>query len=220
VTQRKVITKARDCAVIHRLLGQTDPDQTNSPQATHRARFTTLSERFLLILAVAGIILALAAIELPHRVILQRRSIHSVPFTIGFQVTAPPQWRPGEFVEFRTRDLRPYYPAGTLFTKEIAAVPGDRLTRLGRDFYINGRYVASGRETDSQGRPAHLFTPPSVPVPLSTGLAWNGICREALANRVPDGALFVLGTHERSFDSRYWGLVGSEEIIGRVVALL
>lgn len=206
--------------MIHRLLGQTDPDQANSPQATRRTRLTVPTEWCLRILAVVGLILALAAIFLPHRVILQGRSVHSVPFTMGFQVATPLRWRPGDLVEFRTRDLRPYYPAGTLFTKKIAALPGDRLIRLGRDFYVNGRYVTSGRETDSQGRPAHLFTPLPVPVPLSTDLAWNGFCREALANRVPDDALFVLGTHGRSFDSRYWGFVTHTEVVGRVVALL
>lgn len=205
--------------MLHPLLGQADPDQANSPQTAHCARFTVPTERCLRILAATGLILALAAIFLPHRVILQGRSVHSVPFTVGFQVAAPAHWRPGDLVEFRTRDLRPYYPAGTLFTKAVTAVPGDRLTRLGRDFYVNGRYVASGRETDSQGRPAYLFTPPPIPVPLSTSLAWPGICREALASRVPNGALFVLGAHERSFDSRYWGLVSPEEIMGRVVAL-
>ena len=174
----------------------------------------------LRILAAAGFSLALAAIVLPHRVTLQGRSVHSVPFTLGFQVAAPPRWQPGDLVAFRTRDLRPYYPAETLFTKAIAAVPGDRLVRLGRDFYVNGRYVATARETDSQGRPAHPFTPPPIPVSMSTHLVWNGFCRETLASRVPDGALFVLGTHDRSFDSRYWGFVAQMEVIGRVVTLL
>lgn len=204
--------------MIHRLLGQAD--QADSPQTAHRARFTMPTEWSLRILAAAGLTLAIAAILLPHRIILQGRSVHSVHFTLGFQVAAPPHWQPGDLVEFRTRDLRPYYPAGTLFTKAVAAVPGDRLARLGRDFYVNGRYVATARETDSQGRPTIVFTPPLIPVSVSTGLAWNGLCREALAGRVPDGALFVLGTHERSFDSRYWGLVGPEEIVGRVLALL
>jgi type IV secretory pathway protease TraF len=36
---------------------------------------------------------------------------------------------------------------------------------------------------------------------------------------VPEGALFVLGTHERSFDSRYWGYVEAPEVTGRVLAL-
>jgi len=178
------------------------------------------AKRSLWILAVAGLTLALTAIVLPHRIILQGRSIRSVPFTLGFQVATPPHWRYDELVEFRTRDLRPYYPAGTLFTKAIAAVPGDRLVRLGRDFYVNGHYVATAQARDSQGRPANAFTPPLIPVPLSTNPAWNGLCRETLTSRVPDGTLFVLGSHERSFDSRYWGLVSSNEIIGRVLTLL
>lgn len=203
--------------MIRRLFGQTD--QADNSRTAPRTRFTVLAEWSLWILAVAGLTLALTAIVLPHRIILQGRSAHSVPFTVGFQVAAPLRWRPGDLVEFRTRDLRPYYPAGTLFTKAVAAVPGDRLIRLGRDFYVNGRYVATAQERDSQGRPASLFTPPLIPTPVSTGLAWNEICREALTDRVPDGALFVLGTHERSFDSRYWGLVGPKEVVGHVLAL-
>ncbi len=205
----------------HRLLEQADPDQANSPQTTHRARLTVPSERALRILAAAGLTLALAAIVLPHRIILQGRSVHSVPFTVGFQVAAPPHWRPGDLVEFRTRDLRPYYPAGTLFTKAVAAIPGDRLTRLGRDFYVNGHYVSSGRETDSQGRPAALFTPPPQPLSMCPQLPLDQqSCREVAPPLVPEGPLFVLGAHERSFDSRYWGLVAPGEILGRVVTLL
>lgn len=140
---------------------------------------------------------------------------------MGFRMATPPQWRPGDLVEFHTRDLRPYYPAGTLFTKAIAAVPGDRVVRLGRDFYINGRYVATARETDSQARPAVVFTPPSRPLPLCPQLPLDRqSCREVATPLVPKDHLFVLGVHERSFDSRYWGLVAPEEIVGHVVALL
>jgi len=163
---------------------------------------------------------SLSATLLPGRLVLQARSPQSVPFTAGVALPPPPAWKPGDLVQFRTRDLRPYYPAGTIFAKRVAGRGGDRLTRLGRDFYVNGRYAASAVATDSRGRPAPLFTPASTPAPLCQHPPlFLRACREPLLPRIPDGHLFVLGTHERSYDSRYWGLVDPGEIIGRVATL-
>ncbi|MCI0457054.1 MAG: S26 family signal peptidase [Gemmataceae bacterium] len=158
---------------------------------------------------------------LPGRLVLQARSPQSVTFTIGVRLAPPADWQPGDLVAFRTPDLRPYYPAGTSFTKAVAGVPGDRVIRLGRDFYVNGRYADTARATDSYGRPAQLFTPPARHQPLchQPPVAQRS-CREMTAPLVPDAALFVLGSHERSYDGRYWGYVNSTEVLGRVVALL
>lgn len=179
------------------------------------------TERRLWIAAAAGLTLSAAGILLPGRLVLQARSPQSVPFTVGVQVAAPTRWHTGDLVAFRTGDLSPYYPAGTPFTKAVAGIPGDRIVRLGRDFYLNGRYIATARETDSNGRPASVFSPLPLPVPLCVQpRIASRSCREPTAPLVPDGALFVLGRHERSYDSRYWGYVQHETIFGRVVALL
>jgi signal peptidase I len=168
-----------------------------------------------------GLSLALLAMLLPGRLILQARSPQSVPFTIGVRVSPPATWRPGDLVAFRTPDLRPYYRAGTPFTKAVAALPGDRVVRLGRDFYVNGRYTATARRSDSYGRPAAVFTPPSVVASVChQPTAAVAACRVAIAPLIPEGTLFVLGSHERSYDSRYWGYVQRESILGRVVSLL
>lgn len=146
--------------------------------------------------------------------------MQSVPFILGLQLSAPTRWQAGALVAFRSRVLPPYYSAGTRFTKAVAGVPGDRVIRLGRDFYLNGRAIASARTTDSQGRPAHVFTPPLLPRSLChQSLITERSCHESVASLVPDNALFVLGTHARSFDSRYWGFVTEQEVLGRVVAL-
>jgi conjugal transfer pilin signal peptidase TrbI len=106
-------------------------------------------------------------------------------------------------------------------TKIVAAVPGDRLRLDHRTFAVNGVPVGVARNTDAAGRPAPLYVPhpgpdgacpiagttPSLP-PLTTECT------------LPPGTLFVLGTHGRSFDSRYWGLVTDAEVMGRVVPLL
>ncbi len=150
---------------------------------------------------------------------LQARQPRSVPFVIGVKIGPPRAWTPGQLVAFRSPDLHPYYAPGTPFTKAIAAVPGDRVVRLGRDFYANGRFLAAALETDAKGRPAALWTPPAVVRPACAAGPMETACRETTSTIVPEGALMVLGSHPRSFDSRYWGYVGERQISGRVVAL-
>ncbi len=166
-------------------------------------------------------VLAALGILAPGRVLLQASREQSVPFRLALQLGAPAVWASGELVAFRTRDLRPYFLAGVHFAKLVAAVPGDALRIVGRDFYVNGRYLGTARTTDSLGRPAPLYTPAidaaGTCSPLPAGESRQS---GSLECRVPEGALFVFGTHERSFDSRYWGLVQASEVIGRVVPLL
>ncbi len=156
----------------------------------------------------------------PGRLVLQARSEHSVPFTIGLRLAAPPAWSLGQLVQFRSRDLAPYYPRGLAFTKAVAALPGDCLARLDHTFYVNDHAVGTALSTDSLGRPAPLYdplepgaTPCQMTVTTATG------SRLLPGAVIPADALFVLGAHERSFDSRYWGLVRAPEVIGRVVVV-
>jgi type IV secretory pathway protease TraF len=171
-------------------------------------------------IGLLGATIALLITLFPGLLVIQAAEEQSVPFRLGLRLPPPIAWQPGHLVQFFTHALPPYYPAGSLFTKAVAAVPGDHLTRLGRDFYRNGTYLASARATDSLGRPAPLFTPPAVPPGMCVRPFFlETSCRSAHAAIVPGGALFVLGTHERSFDSRYWGYVEAPEVTGRVLAL-
>ena len=167
-----------------------------------------------------GFALAALAWLCPSRLVLQGRPEHSVPFRVAIRLDSPAMWHVGDLVEFRVRNLRPYYPPGTSFTKVVAGRPGDRLELDGRTFRINGAVIGTARTTDSQGRPAWLYHPTPGP---------DGLCpvtdtpsRVSSPTRciLPLGTLFVLGVHERSLDSRYWGLVRAEEVTGRVVPLL
>jgi type IV secretory pathway protease TraF len=193
------------------------------PFAHCRHPIALVTNRRLQALTAIGFGLSLLGVFLPGRVLIQARTPHSVALTLGIRLAAPPQWRPGDLVAFRTRDLRPYYPAGAPFAKVVAGVGGQPIARLGRDFYIAGRYVATARERDSAGRAAPLYTPQPTPDPLCRQpAAWVrpvAMCRQTLAAVIPEGHLFTLGQHERSFDSRYWGLVAPQEITGRVAAI-
>lgn len=109
----------------------------------------------------------------------------AVPFT-GYRL---PRWRKvgrGEIVAFRS----PLDPQQT-FLKRVVAVGGDEIAIHGGIAYVNGKALdepyahATGREE------------------MDTVL-------------VPNGRLFMLGDNrEHSEDSRFWGTVPEENVIGK-----
>ncbi len=180
-------------------------------------------DRLGLIIGLLGLTAAGLAGLCAGRLVVQRHAplSRSVPFRLGLRLAAPRVWDPGALVQFHTRDLAPYYPAGTAMTKIVAAVPGDRLRLEHRRFSVNGVLVGVARDTDAAGRPAPLYVPRVGP-DGACSIAGTTPPAPAVATEctLPPGTLFVLGTHARSFDSRYWGLVTDAEVMGRVVPLL
>ncbi len=172
------------------------------------------------ILGGVGCLIALGSLLAPGAILLQGRPEHSIPFRVALQMHAPAAWHRGDFVQFATRDLAPYYPVHTLFVKQIAAVPGDRLRLEGRRIFVNNTALPPARTVDSQGRPAPLYIPAGDPATGACRIAASPTLPEHAECTMPPATLFVMGSHERSFDSRYWGLVQTSEVIGRVVPLL
>jgi len=109
----------------------------------------------------------------------------------------------GDYISFYTRDLMPYYPKGSRFIKKVVGIEGDFISRSGQIFTIcrkenPGRCITTeALETDSKGNPAPKFIPEG--------------------RKIPSDCYFVLGDHPRSLDSRYWGYVCGEEVIGKAV---
>lgn len=78
-----------------------------------------------------------------------------------------------------------------LFVKRVAAVAGDIIEIRGRDVLVNGLKVDEA-------------------APRSPNVA---------PRRIPEGFLFVIGDNaKRSIDSRYWGLLPVDYVVGRPVA--
>lgn len=101
--------------------------------------------------------------------------------------------RTGEYVLFTFSS--PLYEQGRRHKaiKEVICREGERLTvdRLHRNFYCDGRYVATAKVASLKEKPLPLFV-------------HNGA--------IPKGFLFVTGTHRDSFDSRYWGFLEEKTI--------
>lgn len=107
------------------------------------------------------------------------------------------EWRgqiaKGEIIYFRLPVETPYYKKDSRFAKIIRCEGGEVLTIKESDYFCNGEFIGSAKATDQEGRAAEAF--------------WY-------EGEIAKGDFFVMGTHERSYDSRYWGFVNEKEIEG------
>ncbi len=98
-------------------------------------------------------------------------------------------------IAFRGRGLAPFFEEGTPMVKILVGLPGDRIEVTQASTTVNGVEVATGLH-------------------LATRL---GQKPEAFARviSVPTGHYFAVGISETSFDSRYFGLIKQEQILGK-----
>lgn len=109
----------------------------------------------------------------------------------------------GNIYAFKSPDLRPFYPEGVKIAKFNAAGPGDVIKIDENDqIWVNGKVtVYRGLEYAK----SKLGVEP---------LRFRG---ETI---LKDNQYWMLGDSPKSFDSRYWGPVGSERIIGRAYKII
>lgn len=141
--------------------------------------------------------------------------------------------RRGDIVVFLHPDP---HDAGTYVVKRIMGVPGDRIHLRNGVVYRNGEaltepYVLHDPETVNQGQESYLDTQrgskayrnnfPAVPPSDEYNVYPNWLVElqshiqgEDLV--VPPGYYFGMGDHrDVSLDSRYWGFIPEENVIGR-----
>lgn len=104
----------------------------------------------------------------------------------------------GDLVAFRWAGGGPY-PAGVTFVKILEGVTGDTVTRVDRDFFVNGHAVGTAKPFSRAGIALE---------PGATGV-------------LPPGRYYVRAPHLDSLDSRYalTGWITHAQIIGRAYAL-
>ena len=118
-------------------------------------------------------------------------------------------------------DVITFVPPHTddLYVKRVIAIPGDTIRIEGVKVYINGKQLeqrlAKTKSTDIIGKETiegkdHAFK-------LSRDLKISYIGQSI---KIPEGKYFVMGDHRNnSADSRYWGFVDQERIMGKVTSI-
>jgi conjugal transfer pilin signal peptidase TrbI len=157
-------------------------------------------------LLLAGLLLALGPVVATRfRLgIGLQRAVCLPPYRL-FLIDRRTRPRRGDYVAFRADDrLQPYFRPGTLVIKELAGVAGDRVV-VATTITINGQVVA----------------PPAPGLGITPLVGALGKTPAALQFDaiLPAGAGWTLGHTWDSFDSRYWGYVYDDQIIGRAYAL-
>ena len=102
----------------------------------------------------------------------------------------------GDLYAFQARGLEPLFDDGTRMVKYLRAFPGDEVEVNRNSVFVNGEAVTNIGARD---------------VPLL------GKKREDFFNKgkLKEGQLWFLGSSPGSFDSRYWGAVGEDQVIGK-----
>ncbi len=118
---------------------------------------------------------------------------------VTFLVRKP---RRGDVVVFRTDGIASL-PPSTFWVKRVTGEPGDHVRITDGMLYVNDKHVALSNAT---GEIAYFLPPHAETFPAKTDVT------------VPDSYYFVLGDNStNSFDSRFWGSVPHDNIVGRIL---
>lgn len=152
------------------------------------------------------IVLALAVAVLPRITDYRWVWVHgpSVNVMLGLMQPGIPQnMQIGDYVRMIWKGVDPNGVSklreGTAIIKKVGCLPGQHLKITMQQADCDGIKVGHIRHETMDGRQ------------ISPAL-YDGI--------IPPGKFFLLGEHYFSYDSRYFGLVPAEQILGRLVATI
>lgn len=117
-----------------------------------------------------------------------------------FKKGMPEDLKPGEYVIF------PIKIRGDLvkncnpckITKIVACIPGQTLKTEGDKFFCDGKYLGCAKKQSMRGMPVEQFV-------------YNG--------KIPENKFFATGESQDSYDSKYYGLVEKQKIVGTAIPI-
>lgn len=105
----------------------------------------------------------------------------------------------GSIYAFEAQGLEPFFKDGTWLGKYVTGVAGDTVVINEHGVFVNGQLVVTG-----------------FAVAEKAGVTAEELYRTFTIGK---GQVFFTGTAERSYDSRYYGLVDVSHIVGEAIPL-
>lgn len=113
---------------------------------------------------------------------------------------------------------------GRYITKKVVCKEGQVLKIINDDYFCDDNYIGKAVKTTKDGHPVKPYNPClTKDMHLSDYVTYTvrsvdlaSICEY----KIPQGYYFVAGTHPRSYDSRYFGLVTKKEIVTKAKPVL
>lgn len=134
---------------------------------------------------------------------------------IGTKIVAMDEPRNGEIMVFIPPHQDEY------FIKRVVGIPGDRVRYQDKTLYINGK-----RQNQTFVAQIPPVNPRYLQYREKLGEVEHMIQRNPFRDTrveewvIPEGHYFMMGDNrDQSSDSRYWGLVSEENIVGKAVAI-
>lgn len=127
-----------------------------------------------------------------------RISVTSTPslgYRVFFLTRARPPFVQGDYLLFR-KHLD--HATSDLLMKMVGCGPGEQLTVTGSEYFCDKRFLGRALELDSKRKQLQQFI-------------FNGV--------IPADRLFMIGRHERSYDSRYFGFIHAESVLNKAYPL-
>jgi signal peptidase I len=119
---------------------------------------------------------------------------------------------------------------GQRLVKRVVGIPGDMIEVRGQRLLINGKLAQYGPVPDDMAEALDLNNLPAGTVTAETlsgrthpvmSLSSSGPGANSPPVQVPDDRYFVMGDcRDNSFDSRFFGLVDRDRIVGRATAVV
>lgn len=131
-------------------------------------------------------------------------------------------WRILPFAEPRHGDVMVFVPPheSRYFIKRVVGLPGDRVRYVAGELFVNGQRVdvqVDGRDDATDGVQQFIEDLDGTRHLVQRFIGMRSREGEWL---VPEDRYFMLGDNrDMSEDSRYWGYVAGEHIVGRAVAI-
>lgn len=132
----------------------------------------------------------------------------------------------GDLISFKSAGIQ-NFADGVTFTKVIAGLPGDTIKR---EIFSEDERQKHALQFEKNGVPVTLRLRGRVHLyrkGQSGPVTYEVIEKDSLGRElpmieeivIPEGKYFVTGTEDRTFDSRYWGLIDEKQVIGQAFPL-